>query len=963
MSSFRTVAHTSQSIHSPIFEEPLTTLTSPSSLPKSFSCPNVLLDEMASATTDRSLSSTSGLSWSLFNLLGSAVKKRSSMTTPQSSSLQKPHCSPSITNNTLDSTNHVTHLPEEILQYILYFFTREELLCKIQLVNSTFKRLALNRELWWHHTFVRNPHYVHQKRGFAIEEPFDDRANDSSLMTSSKCQCCEVYNDHHDHHSHHEPSNTIMYSSSLKKRIQHIFKVSTGCDANPAHIYKHENMDSKTSTSPSNHSSKVGDFAAPQLTSMEYTTLDCIHYFMEEKLTSTSISSTPIPSSNAPIIVAKKYPHIISEDVKLTQSLNGMILGDTQSDIAASISEYLFGEVAMNAFGGADNSMIHRIFPRYRHTMTCIPSNSATPNVMIIGGILTPRQLHAENPHQQGIYTMNALFVPNQWAFDVPRDHEVTCVKSYPNSSMNDSEPIHVDLPQMFGKHSAVYAPSVRSVIVFGGSYEDSVTSDLYHVQLTDAYFSSRFCTTANTKRDTSQGSFRRFLSPSRSVPMNLNTSDVLFQWQKIVKPNGMEWPSPRTNHCAVMLNDRTMIVLGGGVGNNMTPTNEVWAYDVVTRNWKNLTPLIENANLFTPRLGFAATPLNSHSILCFGGGYWVQNSPQDKYWRESYTDLFVLDLHHLKWTKIETRGEAPNAGTFPAFSPQLIGVHWYIIGGGMMWDVSSSIYQLNTVTWVWERVGESFGADSSCLVNLSMYTQGKNKVSTKLVHCGGYRYEPLLDAKVFSVNWKDQMDAKRKESTRKCVIISQYAQTSFDGTFRITPLAKSPNDRFRIVLNNVYNEDVKTVIYRFSDVVFQSYERTLPLFMPSQSIERLHCSNGDGKCANVKSKEFYVSIGPSGSSNSSVVYYPMKIQFRYSFNDELSDSNFVQNEEIELSSEKVTTLKTFTIPQYALDRAPSSGLALYMSVKCLNPSGTVCNLAFSLSSNSGKSETDIPRL
>nr|CAG4709584.1 unnamed protein product [Naegleria fowleri] len=370
---------------------------------------------------------------------------------------------------------------------------------------------------------------------------------------------------------------------------------------------------------------------------------------------------------------------------------------------------------------------------------------------------------------------MNALFIPNQWAFDIPRDHEVACVKSYPNSSMNDSEPVPVDLPQMFGKHSAVYAPSVRSVIVFGGSYEDSVTSDLYHVQLTDAYFSSRFCTTANTRRENSQGSFRRFLSPSRSVPMNLNASanEVLFKWQKIVKPNGMEWPAPRTNHCAVMLNDRTMIVIGGGVGNNMTPTNDVWAYDVVTRTWKNLTPLIENAELFTPRLGFAATPLNSHSILCFGGGYWVQNSPHDKYWRESYNDVHVLDIHNLKWTKMETRGESPSAGTFPAFSPTLIGVHWYIIGGGMMWDVSSSIYQLNTVTWVWERVGESFGADSSCLVNLSMYTQGKNKVSTKLVHCGGYRYEPLLDAKVFSVNWKDQMDAKRKESTRKVTMKS----------------------------------------------------------------------------------------------------------------------------------------------------------------------------------------------
>ncbi|EFC48511.1 hypothetical protein NAEGRDRAFT_46623 [Naegleria gruberi] len=758
-----------------IIDDERSMTSSPSILSKSCSSENFLHNHNSVSTINnnrnieqQSVRNPSNSTWSFSNFL-----TQFNMTNASGQSKQQAHSTvqfvqrPTTSVTTLEDVVLVdfNHLPEEILQHILYYFTREELLLCTCRINSTFYRLSTNRELWWHHTFVNNPNYIHKSK------------SDSDF--------CSQYV---------EPSSTVMYSSSYMKRIQHIFKVSTGCQQSPKQVYKlmSINPHCEKDSMMIDEFSGVKKILSPELqlnlhsSTPKITTIDCINYFLEEKLT-TQKPRVSKSSKNS------NSNQIVSEDASLTNSLNGIITGDTQSDIAASITDYFFGSL------GGEWAPVppHKIFPRYRHTMTVIPSNSATPNVMIIGGILNPRQMHADSPEKQGIYTMNAMFVPGKWNFEVPKNHEVGCQRISAEELVAKEEiPVsNCNLPQMFGKHSAVYAPSIRSVVVFGGAYEDSnVSNDLYVVKLTDEYFNSRFCsshssfkqrpTTSTTTTSNSSTRYhnQRRMSTSRSVPSQLNelqqveppsNNKVLFDWKKIVCPNTkstkIEWPAPRTNHCSVMINDRTMIVIGGGIGPNMIPTNEVWCLDVVTMKWTNLTSILEKnkeSDTFTPRLGFAATLVNQHSIVCYGGGYWVQNNANDKYWRESYNDVFVLDLQLMKWTKMQTSGDGPTAGTFPSFSPSLIGTHWYIIGGGMLWDVSSSIYQLNTVNWTWSKVGESFGADSSCLVNLTMY-QGKNKAQTKLIHCGGYRYEPLLDAKVFSVNWKDEMDKLRMDSIK----------------------------------------------------------------------------------------------------------------------------------------------------------------------------------------------------
>nr|CAG4709585.1 unnamed protein product [Naegleria fowleri] len=180
--------------------------------------------------------------------------------------------------------------------------------------------------------------------------------------------------------------------------------------------------------------------------------------------------------------------------------------------------------------------------------------------------------------------------------------------------------------------------------------------------------------------------------------------------------------------------------------------------------------------------------------------------------------------------------------------------------------------------------------------------------------------------------------------------------QPEFDGTFRITPLSISPNDPFQIVLYNNNNQETTVTLYRFSDVVYQTYgqqqDQVLSLYMPSQSVERLVCSSlSSTSCVNTKSNQFQFTLGPNGKAN--FTHYPMKIQFAYSLNRELSDSPAdVLYDEFVLSSDQDRVTKLYSVG--------SSAKSMYMAVKCLNPSGTVCNFAFSVSNRLNDGQNNV---
>jgi hypothetical protein len=289
--------------------------------------------------------------------------------------------------------------------------------------------------------------------------------------------------------------------------------------------------------------------------------------------------------------------------------------------------------------------------------------------------------------------------------------------------------------PLQFGKHSCVCIDNKR-LLLFGGTEGENtvVTNNLYIY--------------------------------------NLHTKEWI---QKEFAPDALQ-PSPRTNHQAALVvgpsGKREMYVVGGGVGQEMTPTDEIWALDVGNYTWRRVDVKLKKGQKtcpFTPRLGFTMHELNN-KLIVYGGGYWHQNG-QEKKWKEYYRELFVFDVKTSTWTNIDMShciDHVPKSGTFPVSCR--VGAHLFVVGGGIVWDVSSEVNVLDLVTFKWRKVTseQSYAADSSACITLKDYSEDPRYPKTKILLFGGYRYKPLSEYKVFSVKWKDYMTERGRNSVER---------------------------------------------------------------------------------------------------------------------------------------------------------------------------------------------------
>jgi hypothetical protein len=279
--------------------------------------------------------------------------------------------------------------------------------------------------------------------------------------------------------------------------------------------------------------------------------------------------------------------------------------------------------------------------------------------------------------------------------------------------------------PLQFGKHSCVCVDN-RFLFLFGGTEGENttVTNNLYIY--------------------------------------DLETKD----WMKQEYAPDELQPTPRTNHQAALVvgpdGKREMYVVGGGIGQHMTPTDEIWALDIETMLWRRVEINLKEDQKtcpFTPRLGFTMAEVNN-KLIVYGGGYWYQNG-NDKRWKEYYRELFVFDVKSGVWSNIDMSHcieQVPRSGTFPVSCR--VGAHLFVVGGGIVWDVSSEVNILDLVTFKWRKVNseQAYAADSSACITVKDYSDSTDTPKTKILLFGGYRYKPLNEYKVFSVKWKDFM-------------------------------------------------------------------------------------------------------------------------------------------------------------------------------------------------------------
>jgi len=286
--------------------------------------------------------------------------------------------------------------------------------------------------------------------------------------------------------------------------------------------------------------------------------------------------------------------------------------------------------------------------------------------------------------------------------------------------------------PLQFGKHSCVCVDN-RRLFLFGGTEGENttVTNNLYIY--------------------------------------DLETKD----WMKQEYAPDELQPTPRTNHQAALVTNsdgrQEMYIVGGGIGQQMTPTDEIWALDIETMLWRKVEVKLkpdQKTCPFTPRLGFTMSEVNN-KLIVYGGGYWHQ-SGNDKRWKEYYRELFVFDVKSSVWSNIDMGhciDEVPRSGTFPVSCR--VGAHLFVVGGGIVWDVSAEVNVLDLVTFKWRKLHseQAYAADSSACISIKDYSENLDNPKTKILLFGGYRYKPLNEYKVFAVKWKDFMTERGMSS------------------------------------------------------------------------------------------------------------------------------------------------------------------------------------------------------
>lgn len=675
----------------------------------------------------------------------------------------------------------VVHMPE-ILTCIFFFMDRRELLVKVRLVCKQWHDISTGCTLLWHHhTFVDNPYYYERKN-----------------IDSSSSGCGGDDDDDDGDQEEEEAgqqSNTIATDS--EGRLTKKPRVCESAQLYPVDKTMWHDMGDSISMSRRNLQGR-------------WTFLNYKEYFIEQCLLDRCTTSAA-PSSAA--------------------SAGSGADGSPQSDsifqrIKAPRSKDRLGPMFLE--DKHTMSIIRQVPPQptYRHTLTVLPCTPESEAVRYRG--ISREQFNTHYDNQNAIYKreyadrtlvdpMNpsdkVYFIgglhntmttqPPELAEDFVNVLQVVdsnCRRSGPSSSSTPADSNPASPTSSIGSVTSPLAQGLRRLLTFGSPSHSGSSSSSNSGNGCSGVFGGVFGGQSSISKRMSP--FKRVRVVGKPPHIGKHTS-VLFDnvdingrsGPKILIFGGVEddlvtnnlyhydlnsdtWfleqfgsdetvPSPRTNHSAVAVGDY-MYVVGGGIGQNMVPTSEIWRYHVHQHRWEQVH-YTGDVDEFTPRLGIVTCVVNQ-KILIYGGGYWHQTSMVDRYWREKYRDMFILDTCTNVLSVIDQSNSdiAPQVGTFPASA--LIGTQWYIVGGAFDNKISYDIFAFDTVTYKWRKFNQSFyGGDSLSCCHFVTSDQ-----MNKLLILGGYCYSPLSNYQVFSLRYKDIMDSNHllvtnRDSSRFC--------------------------------------------------------------------------------------------------------------------------------------------------------------------------------------------------
>eukprot|EP00002_Diphylleia_rotans_P000351 TRINITY_DN10185_c0_g1_i2.p1 TRINITY_DN10185_c0_g1~~TRINITY_DN10185_c0_g1_i2.p1 ORF type:complete len:484 (+),score=76.22 TRINITY_DN10185_c0_g1_i2:71-1522(+) len=197
--------------------------------------------------------------------------------------------------------------------------------------------------------------------------------------------------------------------------------------------------------------------------------------------------------------------------------------------------------------------------------------------------------------------------------------------------------------------HSSVYYPPNKLVLVFGGEIQG--------------------------------------IDGSQSIG-SLMSFDTEMEMFSQVATTGIQ-PSSRSGHSSIIYKNK-MILFGGVKGQKWL--NDLHMLDLDSYHWSQPKTSGECPQ---PRSYHSATLLASHKLVVFGG-----NGKS-----KTYSNVYILDLDKMEWTKAETNGQGPSARV--GHSATAISHRYMLLYGG--WDYTEAtqkcfsdafLFDIETLTW-----------------------------------------------------------------------------------------------------------------------------------------------------------------------------------------------------------------------------------------------------------------------
>jgi len=157
------------------------------------------------------------------------------------------------------------------------------------------------------------------------------------------------------------------------------------------------------------------------------------------------------------------------------------------------------------------------------------------------------------------------------------------------------------------------------------------------------------------------------------------------------------EWPQGRKNHmCFVDDDERKLFIFGGE--NEKIFLNDLWAFSLSSLMWSR----VQTSGTTPPPIsGFAFTRyIHDNS--------WKVALTLGQEMRDSFADVYILDVKTLTWTKLLAKGQVPRVNSSAGIvyhSGSLYGLGGYVRATYPQMDLHTDLYKFDLKTSTWSIV------------------------------------------------------------------------------------------------------------------------------------------------------------------------------------------------------------------------------------------------------------------